>query len=122
MTLAELRQKMASGPEPSWWSFRFLEAVVKAHDNAIEEDKRAAVEAFVRLAVADPEWAIGKLTEGGPVETGLARLLSGPRLALALGRIELPSVKQDALLRACMLLASANWPPEGRSEEEQRGL
>jgi hypothetical protein len=108
MSLEMLRNRVTGSENSLWWTFRFLDHVVRDH-GASEPDKSEAVDCFLRLAAEDPVWATRALTERGPEGHRLATLLSQERLTSALGRIELPTVKADAMLRARMLVASASW-------------
>jgi hypothetical protein len=120
MTLEEVRTRLASGTEGLWWSFRFLELVLDDFKTASEQDKSAAIDCFVRLAAEDPAWATSKLSDCGPEAHRIAMLLAEERLTSALGRIRLPLIKDDAMLRAHMLIGSARWQPRERGAGDDR--
>ncbi len=113
MTLDELRERANGSVDPLWWTHRFLEEVVERHSMGktvvAHEDLAFAVDCFLRLALHDPEWAAKAVGAHGPTGHGLAMLLSAQRLDAALSRLHLPNIKDDAMLRARVLCASAMW-------------
>src|SRR4051794_38083317 len=99
--LDDIRQRLAGKTEHLWWTYRFFDEVVSdSADMATEDDKSAAVECFLVLAIRDPAWAAKQLGSFGPESYRLAMLLREGRLESALARVRLPSVKDDAMLRA----------------------
>jgi hypothetical protein len=113
MTFEELRERANGSTDTLWWTYRFLRAAIDRHarqQGAVEEDALGvAVDCFLRLAQHDPDWAAIALEERGPSGHGLATLLSAERLDSALSRLQLPSTKEDAMLRARLLSNSARW-------------
>lgn len=116
MTLDEIRKRADGEQDSLWWSYRLLDHVCGLEDNANEDLQAAAVDAFLRLATADVEWATAAVTAGGPAGHRLARFFSGERLAATLSRLRLPSTSEEALLAARMLAGSAAWQ-KGESAE-----
>ncbi len=121
MTLDELRERARGNADALWWTLRFLDEVTEltlSDGTATPDDTAFAVDCFLRLAVYDPEWATKALTQRGPGAHKLATLLSGERLIPALSRLNLPSTKEDAMLRARILCDSATWQrDEGRARD-----
>jgi hypothetical protein len=114
MTLDELRERAAGSIDPLWWTYRFLDEVMSLRDGATAADRAAAVDGFLRLATHDPEWAAKVLSEGGSQGHLMAMLLSAES---ALSRLHLPTIKDDAMLRARMLCTSARWQRDSGGEE-----
>ncbi len=108
MTLEDLQRRAQSEPDSLWWQYRFIAAVIDYRATPSPEAKTAAVDAFVRLAIADPQWVNEAIDVRGPPGHGLSVLLSGDRLQSALSRLRLASADGTAMLRCRMLSAAAN--------------
>jgi hypothetical protein len=95
-----------------WWTWRFLELVVRDFGlgNPVTDDEAMfAVECFAQLAATDADLALSKLSDNGPEGHGFSKFLGGDRLDAALARVRLPTTAGDAMVRARMIIASATW-------------
>ena len=121
-TIVELEARATQRSDCLWWTYRFLDAVVNPEDTthpATEDLRDRAVDAFVRLAIADPQWAMATIGDGRrPESILLAQLLSGKRLTAALSQLHLPALRTDAILRARLLSAGARWERDDKLAEE----
>lgn len=107
--LDEIRQRAAAGGNSLWWAYRLVEVVAARANRATEEELDLAVDYFVQLATEDPAWAMQSLGDRGPAGHRLGQLLSPARTRRALAKLRLPSTREDAMLRARMLISSALW-------------
>jgi hypothetical protein len=143
MEREDLSQRLSSGVDELWWRYRFLQDVANESE-ADSADLDLAVECFVRLAVVDPTWAKRSLSDRGPAGHQLGRLLDIDRAHRAVEGIRLTSTREEALVRASVLIASVRWSarrgepqhvevwqeawqellrvPEGDRDEEWSGL
>jgi hypothetical protein len=119
MNRDDLRQRLSSGTEELWWRYRFLQDVTSS-PAAPSEDVDLALECFARLAMADQDWARNSLDDRGPAGHQLGRLLNREHVHRTMGQIRLKSNREDALLRARMLIASVRWSARrGESQHEE---
>lgn len=120
MTREELLRRATSGEEELWWSYRFVEDVIRGTPEGPEGTKEELDQAaafFVKLALADPKWAAETLEERGATGDRYAQLLSGERLARVLERVRCEPLREEALLRARLLIATAHWAALRSNEE-----
>jgi hypothetical protein len=104
----DLSLRLSAGVDELWWRYRFLQDVLNAPGAAADE-LDLAVECLVRLTVADPTWAKRSLDDRGPAGHQLGRLLDVDRAHRALEGIRLTSSRDEALIRARVLVASVRW-------------
>lgn len=116
MTPDEIRERIDSGSEVLWWTYRLFDVTLALGDRASDEERAMAVDCFLRLATTDPEWAMSRLHAFGPQQHALATLFSAERLGSLLERLHLGVVKHDAMLRARLLNTWAKWRKESERE------
>lgn len=86
-----------------------MEAVTKDLKPGKKKDLEQAASCFVKLALADPEWALDLASGRGPESHRLTMVLSSGRLASILPKLKIKNVRLGALLRAQLLSSSASW-------------
>lgn len=110
MTLQELRGRRDEGKDRLWWCWRIFDESVKASEVPGEQvDTETAIDCFLELAQADPEWALARGAEQGPPSHQLAQLFGNGDATKLADRIRLKNAGQEAMLRAEILCVVAQW-------------
>ena len=109
MNLESLRARQAAQPDSLWWTHRLLAALLSLRCREGREDHAGeAIDCFLRIAAADPDWALEAITERSPQGQYLIGMLSGDRLEEVLAAVQIPDAKSNAVFRAALLCDSAS--------------
>lgn len=112
-TRDDIRPLLISSNERLWWTWRFLDDVLRdIHSGSVSDaDLTVAVDCLVQLANSDPAWATEKLQAAGPEQHGFSSLLAHARLERALEGVRLTSTNTSAMLRASLIVTRASHLP-----------
>jgi hypothetical protein len=116
--MKDIRERLASGEDQLWWTFRFIQAVAEDEGDGTPEENGMVIDCLVRLASADPKWMLSKLRGRGPDEHRYATVLSRRGVVReVLKRLRLEVVDDDAQVRAEMLTCAVRWGRDVGDEE-----
>lgn len=111
-TRDDIRPLLTSSNERLWWTWRFLDDVVRnIHGGVSDADLTIAVDCLVQLANSDPAWATERLQTMGPEKHAFGALLAYDRLERALDGVRLTSANTGAMLRATIIVTRASYLP-----------